>query len=103
MPWLIGSGSQSEDAINTVRSTCLAAGFLVSHVEQLALSFTWPGRGAYCDALRAIRMLLDEIHQNIIIGQRYQDIQDADDRLDIANRRLQEFSRYIDSLGLDRG
>jgi hypothetical protein len=102
MSWLTrsdpGSDPPSEDALGTVRSTCLAAGFLVSHVEQLALSFTWPERGAYRNALHAIRTLLKEAHY-VIIGQRYQDTEEAQSKLDNANKRLQEFNVSIDRLG----
>jgi hypothetical protein len=101
MPWLSGSDPPSDDALDTVKSTCLAAGFLVSHVEQLTLSFTWPERGVYCDLLHAIRGLLDEVH-DLIAEQRYQDAQEVQDKLVDANRRLHEFSSCIDGLGSHR-
>jgi hypothetical protein len=99
--WLAGPGPPDEDALGTVRSTRLAAGFLVSHVEQLALAFTWPERKAYRDALHAIRTLLDELHY-VIDGQTGGDVQETQQELLDANARLQEFSRLIDGLRSDQ-
>ena len=99
--WLAGPDPPDEDAVDTVRSTRLAAGFLVSHVEQLALAFTWPERSAYCDALHVMRTPLDEVHC-IIDGQRGRDVQKTQRGLHEANAGLQEFSHCIDGLRSDR-
>lgn len=99
MPWLTGPPLPSEEAVHAVRSACLAAGFLVSHVEQLALSFTWPERGNYRDALHALRTILQKIH-NITVEQRYQEIQEMQTELENANGRLREFNPWIDGLAV---
>jgi hypothetical protein len=99
MSWLTGPPPPNEDALNAVQSACLAAGFLVSHVEQLALSFAWPERGQYRGALHSIRILLTEIH-NVITKQRYQDIEAMLDKLRNTNGVLQDFNTCIDDLRL---
>lgn len=97
MSWLTGPPPPSEDALNAVRSTCLAAGFLVSHVEQLALSFTWPERSQYRDVLHSTRKLLKKI-RNAITEQRFQDIEELQGELSNASSRLQDFNSCIDGL-----
>jgi hypothetical protein len=100
MSWLTGPPPPSEDALNAARSACLAAGFLVSHVEQLALSFTWPERSQYRDVLHSIRKLLKEI-RNAITEQRFRDIEELRGELSNASRRLQDFNTCIDGLRFD--
>ena len=103
--WLVEPGPADDVALDTVRSTCLAAGFLISHVEQLSLAFTWPERGGYRDALRKIRIALDEI-RNYTNEQHARDIgniERAQQELRDTNMILGSYSHIVDGLKPVRG
>jgi hypothetical protein len=97
LPWLKEPGPVDDVALETVRSTCLAAGFLCSHVEQLALAVIWPERSGYCGVLHEIRAVLDEI-RHLSAEEHNGDIQRALQRLRNEKIRLEEFSRTVDNL-----
>ena len=98
--WLAGPSPPDDDALEIVQSVHVAAGFLVSHVEQLATAFPWPERGDYWAVLRDTRALLDRIG-NIIASGGNGGIRRA--RIDLRNvsGRLQGFNGYIINLHFD--
>jgi len=105
LSWLTESGPAADVALDTVRSTCLAAGFLISHVEQLSLALTWPERGEYRDVLRATRTALDVLRR-FTDGQCDRDIENvqrAQQELRGMNARLDSCSHIIDGLKPTRG
>jgi hypothetical protein len=105
LSWLIEPGPADDIALDTVRSTCLAAGFLISHVEQLSLALTWPERGGYRDALRKIRIALDGARHftNEQYNRDIGNIQRAQQELRDANARLDSYSHIVDDLKPVRG
>ena len=98
--WLAGPAPPTDDALEIVQSVYVAAGFLVSHVEQLATAFPWPERSDYWALLRGIRALLDRIG-NIIAGGDNGDIKQARTDLRDVSQRLQGFSGCIMKLNFN--
>jgi hypothetical protein len=102
LSWLKGPGPVDDVALETVRSTCLAAGFLCSHVEQLALALTWPERSGYCGVLHEMRAVLDEV-RHLSAEEHNGDIQRTQQKLHDEKIRLEEFSRTVDNLKPSHG
>jgi hypothetical protein len=75
----------------------LATGFLIIHVDQLAIEFRWPGSGqtAYRDTLGRIRSLLDDIPLSAT-GEDSQDVQDVLRYLYLVHDQLEALTLSID-------